>query len=99
MGTTLCQVPACLYCRYILRLQQNPEGESVGDQQQGHDEGRNEVGGSQLPRHEPAVIGLVESIDDIGRTSEAEDPGDDNAGRTEHRYQRKQGEIAEMMSP
>jgi hypothetical protein len=47
-------------------LQENPERESVRDQQQGHDESRNEVGGSQLPRQDPGVIGLVESIEEIG---------------------------------
>jgi hypothetical protein len=46
-------------------LQKNPESESVRDQQKGHDESRNEVGGSQLPRHEPGVIGLVKSIEEI----------------------------------
>lgn len=47
-------------------LQKNPESESVCDQQQGHDESRNEVGGSQLPRGEARVIGLIESIEEIG---------------------------------
>jgi len=47
-------------------LQKNPESESVRDQQQGHDESRKEECGSQLPRHEPGVIGLVESVEDIG---------------------------------
>jgi hypothetical protein len=86
------QVTAFLYCGYTLMLQKNPESESVRDQQQGHDKSRNEVGGSQLPRHEPGVIGLVEGVEEIGRAPEAEDPRDDNAGRTGQRYQREQGE-------
>jgi hypothetical protein len=38
------------------------------------------LGGTQLPRHEASVIGLVESIEEIGCTPETEDPRDDNAG-------------------
>ena len=55
-------------------LQENPESESVRDQQQGNDESRNEVGGSQLTRCEPSAIGLVESVDEIGRTPQGEYP-------------------------
>ena len=62
--------------------QKNPESESVRDQQQGHDESRNEVGGCQLPRHDAGVIGLVESVEEIGRTPETEEPCDGNARRT-----------------
>jgi hypothetical protein len=43
-------------------LQKDPESESVRDEQQRYNEGRNEVGGSQLPRQQPGMIGLVESI-------------------------------------
>jgi hypothetical protein len=50
----------------MLMLQENPESESVRDQQQGHDESRNEVGGSQVPRQESGVICLIESIEEIG---------------------------------
>jgi len=73
-------------------LQKNSETESVRDQQQGHDESRNEIGGTQLPRHEPGVIRLVESIEKIGCTPDIEDPCYDNAGCTGQQYQRKQGE-------
>src|SRR5215471_17806686 len=70
----------------------NPETESVRDQQQGHDESRNEIGGTQLPRHEPGVIGLIESIEEIDCTPDVEDPCYDNAGCTGQQHQRKQGE-------
>jgi hypothetical protein len=79
-------------------MQENPESEPVRDQQQGHDESRNEIGGTQLSRHEPGVIGLVESIEEIGCTPDIEDPCYDNAGCTGQQYQRKQGEAA-MASP
>src|SRR5215471_18529872 len=75
-----------------LTLLKNPETESVRDQQQGHDESRNEIGGTQLSRHEPGVIGLVESIEEIGYTPDIEDPCNDNAGCTGQQYQRKHGE-------
>jgi hypothetical protein len=65
-GGASCQAPLFLYCGYILMLQENPERESVRDQQQRNDESRNEVGGSQLPRCEPGAIGLIESVDEIG---------------------------------
>ena len=57
--------------------QQNPETESVRDQQEGHDESRNEIGRTKLARREPGVIGLVESIEEIGCTPKTEDPRDD----------------------
>ena len=47
-------------------LQKNPKNQSVRDQQQRHNESRNEVGGSQLPCQEPGVVGLVESVQEIG---------------------------------
>ena len=57
-----------LYCGYILRSQQNPEHESVRDQQQWHEDSRNEIGGAQLPRMEaePGTIPLVERVQKIG---------------------------------
>jgi len=55
-------------------LQENSETESVRDQQQGHYDGRNEIGGTQLSRRKPGVISLVESVEEIGRTPETEDP-------------------------
>ena len=63
-------------------LQKNPENESVRDQQQRHDQSRNEVCGSQLPRQQPGVIGLVERVEQIGCAPEVEDPCDGNASRT-----------------
>jgi hypothetical protein len=59
-------------------LQQNAESESVRDEQERHNESRYEVGGSQLPRQEPSVIGLVESVQEIGCAPEIEDPCGDN---------------------
>jgi hypothetical protein len=47
-------------------LQKNSENESVSDEQQRYYEGRDEVSGSQLPGHESGVIGLVESVQEIG---------------------------------
>ena len=47
-------------------LQKDPESESVRDEQQRYNEGRNEVGGSQLPCKEPCLIGLVEGVEEIG---------------------------------
>ena len=79
---TCCQAPALLYCGYTLLLQKNPKSECVRDQQQGYDESRNEVGGTQLSRREPTAISLVEGAEEIGRTPEAEEPCDSNASRT-----------------
>ena len=67
----LCRGPAnwalaFLYRGYILRSQQNPEHESVRDQQQWHEHSRNEIGGTQLPRVQPGTIRLVESVQKIG---------------------------------
>jgi hypothetical protein len=58
--------PVFLYCGYILRSQQNPEHESVRDQQQWHEHSRNEISGAQLPRVQPGIIRLVESVQKIG---------------------------------
>ena len=57
---------AFLYCGYLLRSQQNPERESVRDQQQWYEHSRNEIGGAQLSRVQPGIIRLVESIQKIG---------------------------------
>src|SRR5260370_33577053 len=80
-------------------LQKNPETESVRNQQEGHDESRNEICGTKLSRHEPGVICLVESIEEIGCTPETEAPCNDNAGCTGQRYQRKQGEYRRYQVP
>lgn len=61
-------MPAFLNCRHALMLQKNPESEYVRDQQEGHDESRNEVCGSQLSRRESGMIGLVKSVKEIGCT-------------------------------
>ena len=63
-----CQMGAFLHRGLSLTLCKNPETESVRDQQQGHDESRDEISGTQLARHETGVIGLVESIEQIGCT-------------------------------
>ena len=49
-----------------LMFHKNPEEESVRDEQQRYNESRNEVGGAQLARHEPGMIGLIERIQDVG---------------------------------
>ena len=85
-------MPAFLHLGLRLMLHKNSESEPVRDQQQGHDESRNEIGGTKLARREPGVIGLVEGIEEIGCTPETEDPCDDNAGSAGQRCQRKQGE-------
>src|SRR5215471_5460066 len=96
------QIQSCVSASYglpgsvchgrILTLQKNSESEPVRDQQQGHDESRNEIGRAKLARRDPGVIGLVESIEEIGCTPDIEDPCDDNAGCSGQRYQGKQGE-------
>lgn len=63
---SLCFVPAFLHCELLLVLQENTESESVRDQQQRNKESRDEVSSLQLPRQEPRVIGLVESVQQIG---------------------------------
>ena len=63
-------------------LQKNPEGESVRDEQKRHNESRNEVGGSQLPRQQSGMIGLVEGVQNIGRAPEIKDPSEDNPSPT-----------------
>ena len=79
---TLCRVPAFPYCEILSRQQKNPEGESVCNQEQRHYQSRKEECGSQLPSQQPGVIGLVESIEEISRTPDAEEPCDANASRT-----------------
>src|SRR5262249_58561007 len=53
----LCCLSAIMQYGFTLMSQKNPETDSVRDQQQGHDESWNEIGGTQLSRHEPRVIG------------------------------------------
>jgi hypothetical protein len=62
---TLCRVPAFPYCEILLRQQKKPESESVRDQEQRHYQSRKEECGSQLPRQQSGVIGLLESIEKI----------------------------------
>ena len=50
-------------------LQKNPENEPMREQQQGHQESRDEVGGPQLPGQKSGVICLVESVQEIGRVA------------------------------
>src|ERR1700741_808495 len=61
----LCWVAAFAHGGFISLLQKNPENEPVRDQQQRHDESRNEIGGSQLPRREARGVGLIEGIQQI----------------------------------
>ena len=82
MAEDLCRVPAFAYCEVLLRQQENPESESVRNQEQRHYQSRKEECGSQLPSQQPGVIGLVESVEEIGRTPDAEEPCDGNARRT-----------------
>ena len=60
-------------------LQKNPENEPMREQQQGHQESLDEVGGPQLPGQKTGVICLVESVQEIGRAPDVEDPYDDNS--------------------
>lgn len=83
---------AFLHCGLRLTLQKNPETESVRDEKQGHDESRNEIGGTQLPGDESGMIGLIEGVEKIGCTPDIKDPGDSNAHTTGQRYQCKQSE-------
>jgi hypothetical protein len=62
----LCQAPAFLHCGFTWMLQKNAESESVRNQQQRHYQSREEECGSQLPRQQSGVIGLVESVEEIG---------------------------------
>lgn len=55
-------------------MQKDSESEPVCDQKQRHYHGWKKVSGSQLPRQESSVIGLVESIQDIYCTPEIGDP-------------------------
>ena len=80
-------------------LQKNSEGEPVRDQQQGHDESWNEIGGTKLARHEPGVIGLVEGIKEIGCTRDIEDPCCDNADVLGSNISASKASIAAMRSP
>ena len=50
------------FVSYGLMLQKNPESKTMRNQQQRHNDSRNEVSRSQLPRQQPGMIGLVESI-------------------------------------
>lgn len=68
--------------RILSMLQKNPEDEYVRDQQQGHNQSRNEISGSQLPGQKPGVIALVESVQEIGCAPEIENPHHDNPSRT-----------------
>ena len=52
--------------RNPLRQQKNPETEPMRNQQQRQYQSRKEECGSQLPRQESGVIGLVESVEEIG---------------------------------
>ena len=83
-AAALCWVPAFLHCEFrsMLMLQKNPEPKSVRNQQQRHYDSRKEECGSQLPRQQSGVIGLVESVEEIGRTPDAEEPCDGDARRT-----------------
>lgn len=81
---------AVLHCGNSLMFEQNPEADSVRDQQERHEQSRKEECGSELPRQESGVIGLEESVEDIGRTPDIEDPCRGNAGRTGQQEQRGQ---------
>jgi len=69
-------------------LQKNTESKSVRNQQQRHNDSRKEECGSQLPRQESGVIGLVEGVQYIGETPEVEDPSGGNASRAGQQQQR-----------
>jgi hypothetical protein len=56
----------------IVVLQQEPKHKPVCDQEQRYHDGRNEIGGTQLARHEPDRIALIESVEEIGATPQVE---------------------------
>ena len=58
----LCCLSAFTHYGFILMSQKNPESKAMRNQQQRHNDSRNEVSRSQLPRQQPGMIGLVESI-------------------------------------
>ena len=70
-------------------LQKNPEHEPVRDQQQRHNQSRNEVGGSQLPRRESSGIRLLEGVHEIDRAPDIEDPREENTGPASKEQQRQ----------
>src|SRR6185437_8541273 len=78
-----------LRCGFTSMLQKNSETHNVGNQQQSHNQSWNDICRSQLPRQEPAVTGLVESIEQIGCAPDAKDPGDSNASRPGQQEQLK----------
>jgi hypothetical protein len=83
-AAALCWVPTFVHCEFgsMVMLQKNPEPKSVRNQKQRHYDSRKEECGSQLPRQESGVIRLVESVDDIRKTPQIEDPSGSNAGCT-----------------
>jgi hypothetical protein len=50
----------------MLMFEKNSESDYVRNQQQGHYHSGKEECGSQLPRQQSRMIGLVESIEQIG---------------------------------
>ena len=57
-----CCLPKFVSYGLMLMFQKNPESKAVRNQQQRHNDSRNEVSRSQLPRQQPGMTGLVESI-------------------------------------
>src|SRR5262245_25874565 len=77
---------------FALRLQKNAKGETVRDQQDRYEEGRNEVGRSQLPGQEPRGVALVKRVQQIHRAPDIEYPGEDYTGPTWQHEQCQQRE-------
>lgn len=100
----LCQLLFSADCEFALTLQEQAEDEDMGDQQQRHDDGRDDVGGSQLSGLKRGVIALVEGVEEIGCAPEVEDPGDhrsDTGGQRQERqyceYRRDEVSIGRRM--
>ena len=52
-----------------MRLQKNAERQRVRDQQERYEEGRDPVGGSELPWHESRIEGLVKRVQEIAKAA------------------------------
>src|SRR5262249_10832355 len=61
---------------FLLMLQENPERETVRDEQQRHDQRRNDECRTQLPRRKAGRIGLVEGVNEIDGAPDVENPRD-----------------------
>ena len=71
-------------------MEKNLKSESVRDEQQRHDQCGKKECSTQLSCRKSGVIGLIEGIEDIGRTPEVSDPRDSDTGWGEEQRKREQ---------